>query len=189
MSEIDFTDGPPTLPGADLDIAADPALDLPGNDAEDAQLVAALLPMATPPASLAAYDFAYPHSEETPTSEQLAADREIRTWLAAGRFPANIGSALAQAVNAASERADSLVDDEAHELARRDGLVQLQRLWGDRMPEMMDHAEAVVAGLDKQFNGRVSQFLEAAGATIDVQTIVLLAQHGERLHALRGRRG
>jgi hypothetical protein len=155
--------------------------DLNGNAPDLDPLPAEFLP----PESITAYVFPPSDLGDFNREEEFAvieAGKEARTWMQQAGMPAEFGTALArQAAQIGDITGGS--DDAAYEVGVRKVQQGFQQAWGqeayaaraEALSQMIDH-------LDRKFDGRVSQFLDAnPGLLLSPVFYGQLLAHAERV--------
>jgi hypothetical protein len=121
------------------------------------------------------------------TKDAAAFDQKTRGWLASGRFPKEIGSAVARAANEAAalhlkpDGSPRMSPAEA-EIWRRGEYAKLERMWGSETKAKIALARQLVAEVNERSPGLID-YLEITGAGNSSMVIAQIAMQAERLAA------
>jgi polyhydroxyalkanoate synthesis regulator phasin len=143
---------------------------------------------AFPPPNPADYQFPKMEDAEGDLSETAQElDTHTRAWMAHGRFPKEIGTALATDANDFAGKWAAL-DDATRETTKNIERGKLEKIWGSKAEEKIQQAKQFVAELDAKHPGLI-KVLSVSGAGNCAAVVVHFAQQAERLAAMRSAGG
>lgn len=149
---------------------------------------AAEIDAAFPPA--APHEYQMPAYDGAPgaglTAEETKFDTLARGWLAAGNFPANLGSSLAKEVDAEARRHSTMSNIERTLYGKSQRLL-LETLWGDQFQSKLDAAENFLMTIEKKRPG-LAAMLARTGAADSARVIAALSAQAERQTARQAKR-
>lgn len=148
---------------------------------------------ASPPAKPEDYDMG---PMEKPTPELQRIDGALRNFLYDARVPRAIGNGIVESAGRALKNFQQMkpggwgaMDDNMRANHGEAVKAQLRGLWHGDFDKNLQAAHGLTDELDRRNGGRVYAFLEMTGLGSDVNFIVAVAQHAERLALRKERRG
>lgn len=143
---------------------------------------------AYPPAKPGDYRMPRWGDPSAPLSDKLLQqDATTRSWLSEARFPAEIGSSLAEEVYQVVTKSQSMSEVE-REVYAREQLGVLERLWGDRTAMHLSLCTQFIEELEACTPG-VKAFMNDSGAGDSAMVIKLVFDQAERLYFRQNKPG
>jgi hypothetical protein len=125
------------------------------------------------------YQIEYRGRVEGSVDQMIAMDAEVKGWLGAMQFPANIGAQVFEVAVDAMNRVENMSESEVNEWGRKQNEILLRLAGGDEKKD--EELRAKAEALLKTAPARMTSWLRDGGSLVDASVIFELANQADRI--------